>query len=184
MLATGIKSTEILDELESHLREEIEWQLRSGIDEALAFEVAARQIGQADLLKKEFARAGKKRWSLFPPRESFAASAKETLDIAPNEARRFHHDFVGTEHVLQGLTQSSSGIVFNVMQKLGVSGEAVRMEIQRIVHPGPAHHQAAKIPFTPRALRAIKLAADEARSMNQPRIFFWVCSLKARGWRQ
>src|SRR5471030_2385912 len=58
MLAAGIKSPVPLEELEIHLREEIEQQMKSGLDEAEAFEAAVLKIGQGGLLKKEFAKAG------------------------------------------------------------------------------------------------------------------------------
>jgi hypothetical protein len=56
MAAGGIKSSAVLDELESHLREEIERQIRLGSDEVKAFEIAAQKIGGSDLLKAEFAK--------------------------------------------------------------------------------------------------------------------------------
>ena len=62
MLAAGIKTPVPLEELECHLREEIEEQVQSGVSEQQAFEIAVRQIGQADLLKAEFRNAGFLNW--------------------------------------------------------------------------------------------------------------------------
>src|SRR5476651_1054515 len=58
MLAAGIKAPVPLEELESHLREEIERQMKSGLNEQRAFEISAQQIGQAGLLKSEFTKVG------------------------------------------------------------------------------------------------------------------------------
>jgi hypothetical protein len=65
MAAGGIKAPAVLDELESHLREDIERQMRGGVDEAAAFETAVKRIGRSELLKPEFAKVGKiKEWPL------------------------------------------------------------------------------------------------------------------------
>lgn len=183
MAAGGVKDAELLAELEAHLRDDVEQQVHSGIGEAHAFEIAARRIGQPNALKREFAKAGKFKWEFlrklkcmllgvrevpFPPLENFALSARQTLELAPEEARRFRHDFVGTEHVLLGLARSQSGIVSNVLRRLGVSSEAIRSEIEKVVSLGATQGTAPQIPFTPRARKALQLAADQARALNQP----------------
>jgi hypothetical protein len=185
MLAAGIKSPAPIEELEGHLREDLERQMRLGVDAARAFEIAAGRIGQPVALRKEFSKAGETRlgmWrklkSLLPGRkeipipstEEFAPIAQEALELATEESRQFCHDFVGTEHVLLGLTKSKSGMVANVMRRLGMDAEMIRVEIERIVGNGPTHEVAGKIPFTPRARRSLQLAAEEARALNQPRI--------------
>ena len=185
MIAGGMKFPEVLDEMESHLREDVEQQRLSGMTGERAFKIAVLRLGEAVTLREEFLKTRGTRWALlrklkrillgvdelpFPPSEDFAPAARQTLKLAPEEARHFHHDFIGTEHVLLGLTKSNSRIVSNVMQRLGVDGEAVRLEIQKIVHFGQPHKAVATIPFTPRARKALRLAADEARTLNQPRI--------------
>jgi len=157
--------------------------MRSGLDEVQVFETAVRRIGQAGALKKEFKKIGhptqgllrKLKQFLLGPTEApfsslddFAPSARHTLEIAPEEARRFHHDFIGTEHVLLGLTQAQSGIAANVMRRLGVNSDTIRMEIEKIVGLGSPHEAAAKLPFTPRARRALQLAVSEAKALNHP----------------
>lgn len=184
MLAAGIKSPVPLEELESHLREDIEQQVRAGADEARAFEIAAQRIGSPAPLKKEFMKTGNFKgmlWqtvkSLFgirdvslPALDAFAPAAQQTLELAPSEARCFNHNYVGTEHLLLGLTKSGSKSVSNVLQKLGVKNEALRREIERFAPVGPEAVTAAKIPYTPRAREALQLAAEEARNLNQPHI--------------
>jgi hypothetical protein len=185
LLAAGINSPVPLEELEAHLREDIGQLMNSGQNEAEAFETAVRHIGHAVALKKEFMKTsnakavflGKLKSLLFGVREvpfpalnNFEPAARQTLDIAPEEARHFNHDFVGTEHVLLGLTRSGSKTVANIMQKLGVTGDALRVEIERFVSVGPVSVTAAKIPFTPRARQALQLASEEARKLNQTHV--------------
>jgi len=183
MTDAGITSPEALDELESHLRDEIERQLGTGADQARAFEVAVREIGRPTALAQEFKKTGWRiggvLWRLKsilarpwgPPEPSlvdFAPGAREILELAPQESRRFGHDFVGTEHVLLGLIQRPSGTVAGVMRRFGVTGEIVRAEIEKVVGPGASHQAAAGIPFTPRAKRALQLASQQARELRQP----------------
>jgi hypothetical protein len=63
MAAGGLKSPAVLDELESHLREDVEHELKSGSGDAKAFEAATRRIGQSSLLKEEFAKVNRFKWS-------------------------------------------------------------------------------------------------------------------------
>lgn len=179
MLAVGIKPS-ALEELEGHLREETEAQVKLGLSEPQAFEMAVDQIGQAMLLKEEFMKTGETKWAILrrlktmflgfplPSSEDFATTAKQNLELATEEARGFHHNFVGTEHILLSLIKSNSGIVSKVMRRLGVESEAVRMGIKRFVGHGPMGEVSVKIPFTPRARKALWLAADTARALNQP----------------
>src|SRR5580700_1677843 len=121
MLAAGIKTPVPLEELEAHLREDIEQQVRAGTEEACAFEMAVRHIGQAVALKKEFMKTSNPKAVFLrklksfilgvrevplPALEDFEPAARQTLDLAPEEARQFNHNFVGTEHILLGLTRS------------------------------------------------------------------------------
>jgi Clp amino terminal domain, pathogenicity island component len=184
MLAAGIKTPVPLEELESHLREDIEQQVRTGADEARAFEMAVQLIGSPAPLKKECMKTANFKWmllqtvkSLFgirnvplPALDTFEPAAQQTLELAPSEARCFNHNYVGTEHLLLGLIKSGSKSVSNVLQKLGVKSEALRREIERFVPVGPEAVTAAKIPYTPRAREALQLAANEARKLSQPQI--------------
>lgn len=185
MLAAGIRTPEAVDELEGHLRDDVEAQTHAGISAERAFENAVRRLGDAVLLKKEFAKTATAYGRLLrklkaallgfrevpiPALDDFAPAARQALRFAPEEARHFHHDFVGTEHVLLGLAQSQSTIVSNVMRRLGISAEAVRQEIEKVVFFGPVHAPVANIPLTPRARKALQLAAVEAHKLNQPRV--------------
>ena len=183
MLATGIKTDGALDELESDLRKEVERSMRSGMEASFAFKTAV--IVQVQALLKEcrdsneskravlgIMKAGGFSSEQIPmlPMEDFASTAKEILELALEEARLFHCHFAGTEHLLLSLTKSKSGMVANVMRKLGVDGDAIRKEIETEVGSGPAQEAAREITFTPRAKKALQLAADESRAFKQPRI--------------
>jgi hypothetical protein len=185
MVAAGLKKGEALDELESHLREDIAQQIQAGLTTQRAFEVAVERIGGAQALKSEFAKVGRRTGFLGmlkgvlmgtrgPERASlfaFTPDAQRSLEQARAEAPRLNHDFIGTEHVLLGLLNLQSGIVPNVMRRLGVESATVRAEIEKVIGPGvPAKRVAAEIPYTPRATRALVLAAREAEMLRQRQV--------------
>ena len=87
---------------------------------------------------------------------------QESLEAACGEASRLGHDFIGTEHVLLGLLKLAKGSFANVLRTMNVDREVVRMEIERVVWPVAAQTATAAIPLTPRARKAIRLAAREA----------------------
>ncbi|MCU0652037.1 MAG: ATP-dependent Clp protease ATP-binding subunit [Candidatus Omnitrophica bacterium] len=96
----------------------------------------------------------------------FTERARKVIILAKEEARRFNHDYIGTEHILLGLIREGEGVAAAVLQKLGVSLENIRIEIEKLVQPGPATQIIGDIPFTPRAKKALELAAEEARSLG------------------
>ncbi|MCM8798575.1 MAG: ATP-dependent Clp protease ATP-binding subunit, partial [Candidatus Omnitrophica bacterium] len=82
------------------------------------------------------------------------------------EARRFNHDYIGTEHLLLGLIREGEGVAAAVLQNLGLSLESIRLEIEKLVQPGPSTVVSGDIPFTPKAKKVIELAMEEARSLG------------------
>jgi ATP-dependent Clp protease ATP-binding subunit ClpC len=96
----------------------------------------------------------------------FTERARKVVILAKEEARRFNHDYIGTEHILLGLIREGEGVAASVLQKLGVSLENIRLEIEKLVQPGPTTQIIGDIPFTPRAKKALELAAEEARSLG------------------
>lgn len=96
----------------------------------------------------------------------FTERARKVIILAKEEARRFNHDYIGTEHILLGLIREGEGVAATVLQKMGVSLENIRLEIEKLVQPGPATQIIGDIPFTPRAKKALELAAEEARSLG------------------
>ena len=116
----------------------------------------------------------------------FTERARKVIILAKEEARRFNHDYIGTEHILLGLIREGEGVAATVLQKLGLSLENIRLEIEKLVQPGPATQIIGDIPFTPRAKKALELAAEEARALvitiSVRSIFCWGLSEKMKGW--
>lgn len=295
MMAGGIKSTEVLDELESHLREDVEQRMRSGTLAERAFEEAVQKVGRADELKLEFGKIelprpavspklisrgcaatgvflvltgmwalsdvaiaerllgfawlmlvggyiavlprlnrriwpGVRGWAFrkaigtacgfafmawiavallscahiniihfssdavpslilwpliyaavatclvigFTTDENalgfWSPAAEQCLVLAQHEALEFHHDFVGTEHILLGLLKSEDGPVAKVLGQMGVRREAVRAEIEKIVGTGPQGNPRHGLVYTPRAKKSMELALQEAGSLRRSRV--------------
>ncbi len=96
----------------------------------------------------------------------FTERARKVIILAKEEARRFNHDYIGTEHILLGLIREGEGVAAAVLQNMGMSLETIRLEIEKLVQPGPATQILGDIPFTPRAKKVLELAAEEARSLG------------------
>jgi ATP-dependent Clp protease ATP-binding subunit ClpC len=96
----------------------------------------------------------------------FTERARKVIILAKEEARRFNHDYIGTEHILLGLVREGEGVAAAVLQKMGVSLENIRLEIEKLVQPGPTTQIIGDIPFTPRSKKALELAAEEARALG------------------
>ncbi len=185
MLAAGVKNRNVLEELESHLREEVERQARSGAGAEQAFAMATQRIGQPAALQQEFAKAGAMkatrlqqlkavllRFMGFPTLSPCAlnAAARESLELGGKEALGFHHDFIGTEHVLLGLLESKTGIVPGVLQRMGLNHRIIRSEIEKIVGCGPVQPAGHALRYTPRVKKALEIASSEARALNQTHV--------------
>lgn len=294
MMAAGIKSPDVLDELESHLREDVERQEWAGVTAEQAFREAVQRVGAAENLNREFAKVrgsgsqirhntmravwittaafvfailtwtlliydimlpervfgialvtliagfigalpdlnrlqlrGVRGWAL---RKAIAAActyavlawmcllwlsllhidilpmgivagticwgfvaalsmtlmafvfgveqeardlwdpaAWRSLELAGAEAARFHHDFIGTEHVLLGLLGDENGKVRKVLENCGVRREAVRAEIEKWVGTGPKMYANRPPAYTPRAKKAFEFAIREAKAARANR---------------
>ncbi|MBU0896449.1 MAG: ATP-dependent Clp protease ATP-binding subunit [Candidatus Omnitrophica bacterium] len=96
----------------------------------------------------------------------FTERARKVLVLAKEEARRFNHDYIGSEHILLGLVREGEGVACAVLQNLGIDLERLRFEIEKLASPGGTTLVSGDIPFTPRAKKALELAAEEARSFG------------------
>lgn len=96
----------------------------------------------------------------------FTERARKVLVLAKEEARRFNHDYIGTEHILLGLIREGEGVACAVLQNLSVDLERLRIEIEKLVTSGSVASVLGDIPFTPRAKKALELSAEEARSLG------------------
>ncbi|MCS7091114.1 MAG: ATP-dependent Clp protease ATP-binding subunit [Verrucomicrobiota bacterium] len=92
--------------------------------------------------------------------------AQQVLALARKEADRFNHNFVGTEHLLLGLLKLGQGVAVNVLQRMGLDLESVRMEVEKLVGTGPDQKMMGSIPFTPRVKKVLALAQKEAKALN------------------
>jgi ATP-dependent Clp protease ATP-binding subunit ClpC len=86
--------------------------------------------------------------------------------LARKEADRFNHNYVGTEHLLLGLIKLGQGVAVNVLQKLGLDLETVRIEVEKQVGSGPDTKMSGNIPYTPRVKKVLALAGKEAKALN------------------
>ncbi len=96
----------------------------------------------------------------------FTERARKVIILAKEEAKRFNHDYIGTEHILLGLIKEGEGVAAAVLQNLGLSLETIRLEVEKLVQPGPPTVVSGDIPFTPKAKKVIELATDEARNLG------------------
>jgi len=97
---------------------------------------------------------------------NFTPRAQQVLALARKEADRFNHNFVGTEHLLLGLLKLGQGVAVNVLQRMGLDLESVRMEVEKLVGTGPDQKMMGNIPFTPRVKKVLALAQKEAKALN------------------
>ena len=97
---------------------------------------------------------------------NFTPRAQQVLQLARKEADRFNHGYVGTEHLLLGLIALGQGVAVNVLQRMGVNLEQVRLEVEKAVGVGPETKTVGNVPFTPRVKKVLALAGSEARALN------------------
>ncbi|MDF3128656.1 ATP-dependent Clp protease ATP-binding subunit [Kiritimatiellaeota bacterium B1221] len=97
---------------------------------------------------------------------NFTPRAQQVLQLARKEADRFNHGYVGTEHLLLGLIALGQGVAVNVLQRMGIDLETVRLEVEKAVGVGPETKTMGNVPFTPRVKKVLALAGSEARALN------------------
>src|SRR5213595_2440429 len=97
---------------------------------------------------------------------NFTPRAQQVLALARKEADRFNHNYVGTEHLLLGLIKLGQGVAVNVLQKMGLDLETVRMEVEKQVGSGPETKIVGNVPYTPRVKKVLALAGKEAKALN------------------
>ena len=97
--------------------------------------------------------------------EKFSERARRVLSLAQEEAQRFNHNYIGTEHILLGLVRETEGVAARVLSSLSVDLTKVRSAVEFIIGRGEKPAQ-GEIGLTPRAKKVVELAVDEARRMN------------------
>ena len=98
--------------------------------------------------------------------ERLTDRARKVMALANQEAQRFNHEYIGTEHILLGLVKEGSGVGANVLKNLDIDLRKVRLEVEKLVKSGPDMVTMGKLPQTPRAKKVIEYAIEEARSLN------------------
>ncbi len=97
---------------------------------------------------------------------NFTPRAQQVMALARKEADRFNHNYVGTEHLLLGLIKLGQGVAVNVLQKMGLDLETLRLEVEKQVGTGGDQKLIGNIPLTPRVKKVLQLASKEARALN------------------
>ena len=98
--------------------------------------------------------------------ERFTDRARKVMQLANQEAQRFNHEYIGTEHILLGLVKEGSGVAANVLKNLDVDLRKIRLEVEKLVQSGPEMVTMGKLPQTPRAKKVIEYSMEEARNLN------------------
>ena len=99
--------------------------------------------------------------------ERFTDRARKVMQLANQEAQRFNHEYIGTEHILLGLVKEGSGVAANVLLNLGVDLPKIRREVEKVVRYGATDtYPTGRLPQTPPAKMVIEFALEEARTLN------------------
>lgn len=101
--------------------------------------------------------------------ERFTDRARKVMQLANQEAQRFNHEYIGTEHILLGLIKEGSGVAAHVLKNLDIDLRKIRLEVEKIVQSGPDTVTAGKLPQTPRAKKVIEYSIEEAQPQPQLR---------------
>lgn len=98
--------------------------------------------------------------------ERFTDRARKVMQFANQEAQRFSHEYIGTEHVLLGLVKEGSGVAANVLKGLDIDLRKIRLEVEKAVQSGPDIVTMGKLPQTPRTKKVIEYSIEEARDLG------------------
>jgi ATP-dependent Clp protease ATP-binding subunit ClpC len=98
--------------------------------------------------------------------ERFTDRARKVMQLANQEAQRFNHQYIGTEHVLLGLIKDGSGVAAKVLKDLDIDLDTIRLEVEKVLRCSPDMVTIGKLPRTPRAKKVIEYSMEEARNLN------------------
>jgi len=98
--------------------------------------------------------------------DRFTDRAKKVMNLARQEAQRFNHEYLGTEHILLGLVQEGSGVAANVLKQMHIDLDKIRVEVEKIVKTGPSMVTMGQLPFTPKAKKVLELSLEEASNLG------------------
>ncbi len=98
--------------------------------------------------------------------ERFTDRARKVMQLACQEAQRFNHEYIGTEHILLGLAKEGTGVAANVLKNLDINLDKIRLEVEKIICSGPNMVVMGKLPQTPRTKKVIEYAIEECKNLN------------------
>jgi ATP-dependent Clp protease ATP-binding subunit ClpC len=98
--------------------------------------------------------------------EQLTDRARKALQLTTQEAERFNHEYIGTEHILLGLIKEGGGVAAKALQNLNVDLRKIRLEVEKLVQGGPGSVKGRKLPQTPRARKVVEYAIEEARDLK------------------
>ena len=98
--------------------------------------------------------------------DRFTDRARKVMGLARQEAQRFNHEYIGTEHILLGLVQEGSGVAANVLKNMDVDLKKIRQEVEKLVQTGNNLVTMGQLPFTPRAKKVLELSLEEANNLG------------------
>src|SRR3990170_4619262 len=116
------------------------------------------------------ASASSSREQFVGPFDRFSDRAKRVLAFAQDEAIRFNHNYIGTEHILIGLMREEEGVAARALRTLGVELDKARTALGFIIGRGDAATSPSEITLSPRTKKIIEFAIDEARQLGQTRV--------------
>jgi ATP-dependent Clp protease ATP-binding subunit ClpC len=102
--------------------------------------------------------------------EKFNGPAQTALSMAQDEAQRFQHNYIGTEHLLLGLTRQNDDVVAKVLVDVGIDLNRVRSAVERKIGHGDSTLMGRQIGLTPKAKRVLQNAVDEARRLRHDHV--------------
>jgi ATP-dependent Clp protease ATP-binding subunit ClpA len=97
--------------------------------------------------------------------ENFTDNVREAMQLCKQEAERFHHEYIGTEHILLGLIKEGSGVATKILNNQGIDLGIIRLEVEKLVQPGPECVPLGAV-LTPQARKVIDYSIEEARDLN------------------
>ena len=100
------------------------------------------------------------------PYERFTDRARKVIQFANQEAQRFNHEYIGTEHLFLGLIKEGNGVAANVLKNLDLDLRKVRLEVEKIVRPGPDTISMGRLPRTPCFKKVLEYAIEEGKKLN------------------
>ena len=98
--------------------------------------------------------------------ERFTERARRVMQLAHQEASRFNHEYIGTEHILLGLIKEEKGLGARVLREMGVDARSIRTQVENLVTSGTDIATMGRLPQTPRAKKALEYAMEEAQNLN------------------